>query len=503
MPNKTILNKKGYIIYKKYFDPKLILEMKRELTVQPFQKMDFGFAPPKYPVYLENKEKLCLPRYYGLAKLGKPDKTNIQSGSKINLKFKGKPKPRQEPIIKTLLEKIKKYNGGILSVPCGFGKTVIALYLISKLGLKPLIIVHKTFLLNQWKERIRQFLPDAKIGYIQQNKIDVDGKDIVIGMLQSISQKDYDPIVFKSFGFCIIDEVHHISSRVFSRALPKITCKYTFGLSATPKREDRTEKIFHWYLGPMLYSAERKKVEGISVRIYKYNSEHKDFKSVISTATGKENAPRMVTNISKITERNQFIIDLINGIKEEAPTRQVLILGERLEQLRILQEWIVTEGKHTSGYYIGGMKEKDLKVSETKEILFATFSMAAEGLDIPTLDTLMMITPRSNIEQSVGRILRKDMDKYENAPLIVDMVDELRMFKNQSYKRRRLYKKMNYKFEFYDVVQNKIHVDEKSNKRYKHTPLSSGKSAPVPEEKEVKKNDELYEGDMFADSDSD
>jgi superfamily II DNA or RNA helicase len=118
---------------------------------------------------------------------------------------------------------------------------------------KTLVIVHKEFLLNQWIERIHQFLPTARVGKIQGSTVDVDNKDIVIGMLQSLSMKDYPADTFTSFGLMVIDEVHHISSEVFSCALFKVVTKYTMGLSATMNRKDGTTKVFKMFLGDVVY----------------------------------------------------------------------------------------------------------------------------------------------------------------------------------------------------------------------------------------------------------
>jgi superfamily II DNA or RNA helicase len=93
------------------------------------------------------------------------------------------------------------------------------------------------------------------------------------------------------------------------------------------------------------------------------------------------------------------------------------------------------------GYYIGGMKEAALKASETKKIVIATYMMASEGLDIKTLTTLIMCTPRSDIQQSVGRILREK----HSQPIVVDIIDTHELFKNQWKKRRVFYKKENYR----------------------------------------------------------
>ena len=115
----------------------------------------------------------------------------------------------------------------LLDVDPGKGKTVMGLYIISKLKKKTLVIVHKSFLLNQWIERIQQFLPNARVGRIQGQIIDIEDKDIVIGMLQSLSQKEYPDDLFDSFGLSVYDETHHLGAEVFSRCMMKSITNYT------------------------------------------------------------------------------------------------------------------------------------------------------------------------------------------------------------------------------------------------------------------------------------
>ena len=121
----------------------------------------------------------------------------MSKGLEIDITFKGSLRDKQQPIIKSFMDSCEegpyktKSRGGIISVPCGWGKTIMALYLISALKRKTIVIVHKEFLLNQWIKRIEEFLPEARIGIIQASKVDVQNKDIVIGMLQSLSSKDY------------------------------------------------------------------------------------------------------------------------------------------------------------------------------------------------------------------------------------------------------------------------------------------------------------------------
>ena len=480
---KTILYKKGYLVNKKLNQQNVIDSMRKELTVKPFSRVDYSRKQIKYPVYLENKKFLFVPRYYGIEKLGEPEFTNMQKPTKINLKFNGTLKKTtddtfdndmtQFSITTEILKNIKRTNGGIICLPPGFGKTVITLYILTKLKVKALVVVHKTFLMDQWKERIQKFIPDAKIGIIQQDKVDVDGKDIVLGMLQSISMKEYNDVIFNGFGTVVVDEVHHISSRVFSRALPKISCQYTIGLSATPERDDKLERIFYWYLGPTLYKINDDTNENVIVEIYNYNCRNQLYREVINKWTKYADVPTMVTNISLIEERNKFVIDKINEIKEKDKNRRILILSGRLAHLDYLMDVFSKDPKYKDkiGLYIGGMKQKDLNVSATKELIFSTYDMSSEALDIPELDTIILSTPpKGKIRQSTGRILRKDTIDYEYPPLIIDIVDNIKSFKNSGYLRKRYYSKSKYNIHIYIVDpddNSKITEDTKKNKEHK------------------------------------
>ena len=126
--------------------------------------------------------------------------------------------------------------------------------------------------MNQWVERIQQFLPTARIGKIQGQVIDIEGKDIVLCMLQSLVLKEYPSSLFDSFGFTILDEVHHISSETFSNALFKVVTKYMLGLSATMDRKDGTTKIFKMFLGDVIHKVERKDEYAVEVRAVTYKT---------------------------------------------------------------------------------------------------------------------------------------------------------------------------------------------------------------------------------------
>jgi superfamily II DNA or RNA helicase len=330
--------------------------------------------------------------------------------------------------------------------------TVLSLYIASLLKKKTLVIVHKEFLLNQWKQRAIEFT-NAKIGLIQRDKIDIEDKDIVIGMLQSIAKDKYSSDIFKDFGLVIFDEAHHAPSKYFSRALPMISCKKTLALSATPKRSDRLEKVLYWYFGDILYKAPIETLNSVLVKIYKYNSSDKHFKEYKQNYGKDVNRAKTLNKLTEIPARNKFIISIIKELLIE-DERRLLILSDRIDHLKILKKIIDELNITTTSYYIGGLKQKILDEAEKAHVIFASYSMASEALDIPVLNTLLMITPRKEIEQAIGRITRKKDHPVQ--PVVIDIVDQLPSFSRQGTYRRQFYNKKDFKIKLFEVEEDKI-----------------------------------------------
>ena len=350
------------------------------------------------------------------------------------------------------------------------GKTVIALNIISRVGKKALIIVHKGFLLNQWVERIEQYLPTARVGRLQGQTIDIEEKDIVIGMLQSLSMKDYPADLFKSFGITIVDEVHHISSEVFSRSLLKIVTRYTLGLSATMNRKDGLTKVFKMYLGDILFKTLTKRDDKVIVKAIEYKTNDEEFNELETDFRGNPKFSTMITKLCKFNHRSEYIINIIKKELDENPEQQMIILAHNKSLLTYLHDAIEHRNIASVGYYVGGMKEEALKKSETKKVIIATYAMASEGLDIPTLTTLLFATPKTDITQSVGRILRT---KHTN-PLVIDIIDQHEIFKLQWSKRKAYYIKNKYKIiQTHDYLSNdwkvKYDPDEEKPKKKKES----------------------------------
>lgn len=441
----TSLTSRGYTILKKDLTLNETIDIKNELTVSPIVSKDYSFGPKvSYSLYFESDTKLYLPKSYGLLRFGVPKVNKVIEPIKQldkNISFNGVLRDEQEEPVRKLLNACLDSNkmGGILNVFCGGGKTTMALYVAIKLGLKTLIVVHKDFLLEQWKERIKQFIPEASIGLIKAKTIDIDSKDIVIASLQSLSMKNYPINTFQSFGTVIVDEVHHTSAEVFSKALSKVQTLYTIGLSATIVRKDGLSKIFQWYLGKVVHKSDKRK-DNANIMIVPYYSDNPEYSSLPKICNGKLNISRMINNLCFYQPRNDIIIEKIRMILSKEQGRKMIVLSDRRDHLIILQKLLESYG-YDVGIYMGGMKQSILQDCGKRQIILATYAIASEGYDQPGLDTLVLASPKSDVIQSVGRILRDKEEDRKHIPLVIDILDQFSVFESQGKKRFAYYEK--------------------------------------------------------------
>jgi len=441
-----MLTLEGYKIAKK--DISNLTHIKSLLNVRPY--VPSVFVKPqyvkKYPVYKEDSEFLYVPKHFGIQHFG-PLKTslrNITKQDEFNWEFNGSIRSHQEEVIKSFL--CPEARDGIISLQTGGGKTVCALFIASKLRVPTIILVHNTFLRDQWIDRIRVFLPKTRIGCIQGDKIDIKEKDIVVAMLQSISLKDYSTKVFENFGFLIVDECHHIASELFSQAIPKLTCQYMLGLSATPERKDKLMHVINWFLGPILYKSDTtdKKDENVKVEVYEFEPDNEEFNTIIYNSQGVMFTSLMINKLVEFQERNKFLVEILLDVIEDK--RQLLVLSDRVDHLKTLFELFPPEIQEQACILGREVKSEQRTIwCSTKKVLLATYQMCKEGFDVATLNTLIIATPRPDVDQIVGRILRTEKVGREINPLIIDIVDST--FRRQFQSRLSLYNSRNYKVE--------------------------------------------------------
>lgn len=648
----TYLGDKGYSIFKECLSVEEQHYIRSELTMKPYIPKS-PIQPTPFTIYLESPLKLYVPRYFGIETYGSPDRNLIQPGNNISLAFAGELRPYQDAIVDKYIKHVGVCGGGLLDVDPGKGKTVMALNIVAKLKKCALVIVHKSFLLNQWIERIEQFLPGARVGRIQGQILDIEDKDIVIGMLQSLSMKEYPKTTFNKFGLAIYDECfprntlihtsrgpmeigtlydmwiargiasgisnkyvriekdveklvdaipkilsfnqetsrfewgrmthawkrhkkelvkvylmcgsfictpehkilttkgykcadqliigdyiecmynatddihidisnfelykplspkgmltstaflywekytpvestenahifgkseegyevfdievtdnhnfvlkmtdglrlhpvvsncHHMGAEVFSRCMMKVNTTYTLGLSGTMERKDGLTKVFEMFIGPVVHKEKTESEHSVVVKGIVYNVDDDDFNETQYDYKGNPKFSTMISKLCSYSHRSEFILRLLTAELELNPEQQIMILAHNKSLITYLHDAImhrkIADG--SVGYYIGGMKEAALKLSESKKVIIATYAMASEGLDIKTLTSLILASPKTDVCQSVGRILRQK----HSSPLVIDIIDAHDIFMSQWYKRRKYYKSQNYKILICDI----------------------------------------------------
>ena len=440
----TILTHRGYSIPKSKVDAAKTKQLMADLTVSPKQNKKFAQAGLDFKIYKESPTRWYVPRAYGLETFGPAESSVLSEGLDLSAAaadFKGSPYPYQTDIINSFLA---AGSNGLICVPCGKGKTFMALKIAASLGKRFLVVVDKEFLMNQWRGEMSVLLPGLRIGILQGPKCEVDAAeyDCTICMIQTLCGKDYTEQTFQEYGFTIFDECHHLAAQHFSKTLQKVQTKCMLGLSATPTREDGLTKVFFWFLGkPVYWEKQREPDPTVGVISVLVKSDEVEYNTVPTDWRGETVMARLLTNVLGCSERTDEIVRRIVGLCADAG-RRVLVLSERIGHLNEIERRVAAiDGALTMSYYIGGMKEKVREDgAATARILLASYAMASEAMNIKTLNTVILASPRKHVEQSTGRILRVRQSERVVVPLIVDIVDVHPMYRGQWKKRLAYYR---------------------------------------------------------------
>lgn len=348
---------------------------------------------------------------------------------------------------KEVAEKSYLRKNGIIVMPAGSGKTQTALELISKLGLKTLWITHTIDLLNQSYDRAQSNFENVGLGKIANGKINI-GTHITFATVQTLKSIDLQEYA-DEWDCVIVDECHRVcgtpaKAGMFYKVINKLVARYKYGLTATPYRNIKgSEKAMFSLLGKTIIELEKDVIGDriIPATIMKVETSFNEIPEDCEDTDGTIKYANLTTALAKDIKRNTLIIDLLYKCKDN----YTLVLTDRVEQMYFLQRSICY------GNVIDGKTKKEARenaiqeVREGKErVLFATYGLAKEGLDIPRLDRLILASPhrdKATIIQSVGRIERKFENKAK--PICYDLVDPIQYFRSMYKNRKSYYKKNN------------------------------------------------------------
>lgn len=435
-----------YHVHEKYLNDDEISRHKRSLTMVPIDLSFSNQAPTQFNAYACNGGILSVPRFYGFEHFGLPCRDNTKNGECMeHFEFTATLNDIQNDACTSVMKRLESpVKGGIVVLPCGYGKTVCALYIAAQQKRRTLVLVHKAFLVEQWTERAKTFIKGCTVGKIQQNVVNADA-DIVIGMVQSLSKREYPVDIMSSFGMLIIDESHHMAAPILHKALRQIPARYIVSLSATPNRRDGLTCLLYWSMGSICYRIEREPEHTLVTCILYEGGKRKE----IVQRNGQISMPLMLNALVNDNERNELIAQRIFNCFENG--RNIIVLTDRIKQLNELFIKLTNMGvcAESMGFYIGTTKDHERKRSEQCRIILSTYGMAKEGLDIPRLDTLVLATPKGDVVQASGRVQRKCTDK--KVPLLIDIVDTYSLFEKLRWKRWAFYRKESFVCQTYDA----------------------------------------------------
>ena len=442
--------------------------LQEELTVAP--KLNSKFATKavqdaaRFKLFRESPTRWYVPRAWGTAAYGPAEENVVPAGLALrpDLVFQGKPYDYQEAIIASFMN---AGANGLICVPCGKGKTFMALGIAARLKKRFLVVVDKEFLMNQWRGEMEALMPGIRVGIVQGPKREIDPAkyDCSICMIQTICGQDIADGLFSDYGFTVFDECHHLGAQHFSKTLQRIQTRCMLGLSATPTREDGLSKVFTWFLGePVYWEKVREPDPTVEVKGVFIETKDETYNTVPTDWRGEVVMARLLGNILGCEDRNREILRWIRRLAVE-PSRRILVLSERIGHLNRIEELVKeADVSLTMAYYVGGMKEavREEGAASARSLL-ASYAMASEAMNIKSLNAVILASPRKSVEQSTGRILRIRPDQRQVAPVIVDIVDEHSMYQSQWRKRLTYYRKCAYQIERWEHGAEKGEVQKK------------------------------------------
>lgn len=346
------------------------------------------------------------------------------------------------------VEEVRWHNFGILQSPAGSGKTQMGLALASRLGRKTLWLTHTKDLLTQSKQRAEQYMEPSLLGTITEGRVQI-GKAITFATVQTLSVLDLQ-LYRDEWDVIIVDECHHVAGTPtavtqFSKVLNNLAARHKYGLSATVHRSDGLIRATYALLGEIVYEVPEEAVED---KIMKVAVLAKGTGTIITRDClnwdGTIVYAKLISHLTQDGRRSKIILqDIVDEFEDGHAS---LVLSERLDHLSSLMAALPSEAKAQAVMVSGKMTTKKGKAereravedmrSGKKKILFATYALAKEGLDIPCLDRLFFATPQKDyavITQSIGRIARTFPGKGE--PVCFDYVDNIQ-YLVKSFKRR-------------------------------------------------------------------
>ena len=356
------------------------------------------------------------------------------------------------------VEAVLRAKNGILVAPCGSGKTQMGLEAVARIGGKTLWLTHTTDLLTQSMNRAKQCfgLPSSEYGTITAGKVNV-GNTLTFATVQTASNIDLSQ--YRDEWDCIVvDECHKAVGSptrmmMFYKVLSALSARYRIGLTATPYRADGLERCMFALIGDVIHEVPQSAVAGntVPVRVKFVNTGYMPDIDKITDGDGTLNYAKLIGDITENKDRNAVIV---GEIQHAAQNGAVLVLSDRLQHLDVMEKQLCAVFPYCAARLgiasTKAEKERRARIltdlnNGALNVVFATYKLAKEGLDVPNLRTVVFATPqkdKTTVIQSAGRVARKADGKEFGT--VIDFSDDFGLLKGYEKKRKTFYKKSSY-----------------------------------------------------------
>lgn len=359
------------------------------------------------------------------------------AGMRLGLGFQGQLRDDQKKAADALIN----HDTGVLAATTAFGKTVVSAWLIAMRNVNTLVLVHRQQLLEQWVERLSQFLgvPSGEIGRWGGGKKKPNGR-LDVALVQSLVRKGEVNDLVANYGQLIVDECHHVSARSFELVARRAKAKYVLGLSATVDRKDGHHPIVFMQCGPVRYKVDARLAAQSRPFGHQVIVRPTAFKAMgESDSDRRMEFQRLSSGLIESDIRNAMICnDVLAAVKAG---KSPLVLTERTSHLEVLHSLLRPVVANVITLQ-GAMGKRQLQEqlerlagipADVDRVVLATGKFVGEGFDDPRLDALFVTMPvswRGTVAQYAGRLHRlyegkKDVQIYDYADLDVPMLSRM------------------------------------------------------------------------------
>lgn len=365
------------------------------------------------------------------------------------------PERGQDVSVPTMIDHLRRHAGGILVSPTGTGKTVSAYAIAAAFGRKIGVLFYAGHMEDNWLAHAGVVLgiPPKEVGIVREDRCDLS-KPVTLISIQTLLSRAAPPELGQQIGFLIADEVHRHGASKWHEIVGMFPARYRLGLSADPCRGDGLDDLVWWSFGEVGHTARRIRTAQAQAPLcvmlswsgsYTYESYCRWKKILGEWKPDKPDPMKYDKVLARDHARTVMIAqEIVNAARKG---RQILVLSRLCDHLTQLRDLAAVNYLPARMEILAsGLKKRAREeVLEKSDVIFATYSMARDALNVPRLDTLFFATPPGDPLQPIGRLREKAEGLDRNPLMVVDCRENTQFSGRKAVRRADDYRRLGIK----------------------------------------------------------